>query len=102
MEHELWNLIVKDYNISTYTQHFNELALLCPTMVLTKRKKIEAYIRGLSKNIKGDITSSKPANLNEAVRIAHALMEQRNEGAEYAGPPLLATIAGCTTLAAAQ
>nr|GEU48901.1 hypothetical protein [Tanacetum cinerariifolium] len=38
------NLKVKDYNISAYTQRFNELALLCPTMVKPERKKIEAYI----------------------------------------------------------
>ncbi|GJZ39323.1 putative reverse transcriptase domain-containing protein, partial [Tanacetum coccineum] len=71
------NLKVKDYNIYAYTQRFNELALLCPTMVPTKRKKIEAYIRRLSENIKGDVTSSKPTNLNEVVHMAHALMEQR-------------------------
>ncbi|GJU05571.1 putative reverse transcriptase domain-containing protein [Tanacetum coccineum] len=76
MEHELWNLKVKDYNIFSYTQGFNELALLFPTMVDHERKKIEAYIRGLSENIKGDVTSSKPANINEPVRMAHALMEQ--------------------------
>ncbi|GJS39938.1 hypothetical protein Tco_0564981 [Tanacetum coccineum] len=77
MEHELWNLKVKDYNIFSYTQDFNELALLFPIMVDHERKKIEAYIRGLSENIKGDVTSSKPANINEVVRMAHALMEQR-------------------------
>ncbi|GJR91198.1 putative reverse transcriptase domain-containing protein [Tanacetum coccineum] len=77
MEHELWNLKVKDYNIAAYTHHFNELALLCPWMVEPESVKVEAYIRGLSKNIKGDVTSSKPINLNEVVRMAHALMEQR-------------------------
>ncbi|GJY83090.1 putative reverse transcriptase domain-containing protein [Tanacetum coccineum] len=77
MEHELWNLKVKIFNISAYTQRFNELVLLCPTMVLTDLKKVEACIRGLSKNIKGDVTSSKPASLNEAMRIAHTLMEQK-------------------------
>ncbi|GJY70593.1 hypothetical protein Tco_0474296 [Tanacetum coccineum] len=46
-------------------------------MVEPEHKKIEAYIRGLSENIKGDVTSSKLANINEAVRVAHALMEQR-------------------------
>ncbi|GJS18004.1 putative reverse transcriptase domain-containing protein [Tanacetum coccineum] len=46
-------------------------------MVLTEKKKVEAYIRGLSENIKGETTSSKPANLNEAVRMAHTLMEQK-------------------------
>ncbi|GJW05809.1 ribonuclease H-like domain-containing protein [Tanacetum coccineum] len=33
IEHELWNLKVKEYNIVTYTQTFNELALMCPRMV---------------------------------------------------------------------
>ncbi|GJU26397.1 putative reverse transcriptase domain-containing protein [Tanacetum coccineum] len=45
--------------------------------VRTDQKKIEAYIRGLSENIKGDVTSSKPASLNEAVRMTHTLMEQK-------------------------
>ncbi|GJR30240.1 putative reverse transcriptase domain-containing protein [Tanacetum coccineum] len=33
---------------------------------------------GLTDNIKGEVTSSKPANLNEAVRMAHKLMEQKS------------------------
>ncbi|GKD53087.1 putative reverse transcriptase domain-containing protein, partial [Tanacetum coccineum] len=33
MEHELWNLKVKEYNIVAYTQRLNELALTCPRMV---------------------------------------------------------------------
>ncbi|GJW61208.1 putative reverse transcriptase domain-containing protein [Tanacetum coccineum] len=77
MEHKLWNLKVKDFNISSYTQRFNELVLLCPTMVLTYQKKIEAYIRVLYENIKGDVTSFMPASLNEAVCMAHTLMEQK-------------------------
>ncbi|GKG53489.1 hypothetical protein Tco_0554889, partial [Tanacetum coccineum] len=32
---------------------------------------------GLSENIKGDVTSSKPASLNEAVRMGHTFMEQK-------------------------
>ncbi|GKC39353.1 reverse transcriptase domain-containing protein [Tanacetum coccineum] len=51
MENELWNLKVKEYNMVAYTQRFNELALMCPRM--------------------GEVTSSKPTNLNEAVRMAH-------------------------------
>nr|GEW86526.1 hypothetical protein [Tanacetum cinerariifolium] len=42
-----------------------------------EHKKIEAYIQGLTDNIKGEVTSSKPANLNEVVRMAHTLMEQK-------------------------
>ncbi|GJU28230.1 putative reverse transcriptase domain-containing protein [Tanacetum coccineum] len=79
MEHELWNLKVKEYNILAYTQRFNELALMSPRMVKPERVKVDAYIRGLTDNIKGEVTSSKPANLNEAVRMAHKLMEQKSQ-----------------------
>ncbi|GKE08947.1 hypothetical protein Tco_1412498, partial [Tanacetum coccineum] len=68
---------VKEYNIDAYTQRFNELALMCPRMVESENVKIEAYIRGLSENIKGEVTSLKPANLSEAVRMAHKLIEQK-------------------------
>nr|GEV99530.1 putative reverse transcriptase domain-containing protein [Tanacetum cinerariifolium] len=44
MEHELWNLKVKEYDV-------------------------DAYIRGLMDNIKGEVTSSKPVDLNEAVKL---------------------------------
>nr|GEW49749.1 putative reverse transcriptase domain-containing protein [Tanacetum cinerariifolium] len=77
MEYELWNLRVKEMDISSYTTCFNELVILCPGMVPTERKKIEAYIRGLSKNIKGEVTSSKPTSVKKVVRMVHTLMEQK-------------------------
>ncbi|GJU29513.1 reverse transcriptase domain-containing protein [Tanacetum coccineum] len=77
MENELWNLKVKEYNMVAYTQRFNELALMCPRMVEPKSVEVDAYIRGLSDNIKGEVTSSKPTNLNESVLMAHKLMEQK-------------------------
>ncbi|GKB28397.1 hypothetical protein Tco_0867798 [Tanacetum coccineum] len=46
-------------------------------MVEPERVTVDAYIQGLTENIKGEVTSSKPANLNEAVRIVHKLMEQK-------------------------
>nr|GEX43508.1 hypothetical protein [Tanacetum cinerariifolium] len=49
-------------------------------MELEERVKVDAYIRGLPDNIKGEVTSSKPANLNEAVRMAHKLMQQKSQG----------------------
>ncbi|GJW40562.1 putative reverse transcriptase domain-containing protein [Tanacetum coccineum] len=79
MEHELWNLKIKEYDIVAYTQRFNELALMCPRMVEPERVKVDAYIRGLTDNIKGEVTSSKPADLNEAVRMSHKLMEQKSQ-----------------------
>nr|GEU71726.1 reverse transcriptase domain-containing protein [Tanacetum cinerariifolium] len=58
-------------------KRFNELALMCPRMVEPERVKVDAYIRGLTDNIKGEVTSSKPADLNKVVRMAHKLMEQK-------------------------
>ncbi|GKA09632.1 hypothetical protein Tco_0688963 [Tanacetum coccineum] len=79
IEHELCNLKVKEYNIVAYTQRFNELALMCPRMVEPKSLKVDAYIRGLTENIKGEATSSRPTNLNEGVCMAHKLMEQKSQ-----------------------
>ncbi|GKE27067.1 putative reverse transcriptase domain-containing protein, partial [Tanacetum coccineum] len=75
----LWNLKVKDYNITAYTTSFNELILLCPEIVPTEKKKVEAYIRGLSNNIQGEVTSSSPTTLSRTIRMAHKLMEQKRK-----------------------
>ncbi|GJS82438.1 putative reverse transcriptase domain-containing protein [Tanacetum coccineum] len=64
-------------DISSYTTCFNELALLCPDMVPTEQKRVEAYIRGLSENIKREVTSSEPTTMNKAVPMAYTLMEQK-------------------------
>ncbi|GKF73356.1 putative reverse transcriptase domain-containing protein [Tanacetum coccineum] len=77
MEHELWNLKVKEYDVVAYTQRFNELALMCPRMVEPERVKVDAYIRGLTDNIKGEVAFSKHVDLNKVVRMAHKLMEQK-------------------------
>nr|GEY48819.1 putative reverse transcriptase domain-containing protein [Tanacetum cinerariifolium] len=43
IECELWNLRVKEIDISSYTTRFNELMILCHGMVPTKKKKVKAY-----------------------------------------------------------
>nr|GEZ11616.1 putative reverse transcriptase domain-containing protein [Tanacetum cinerariifolium]GEZ11618.1 putative reverse transcriptase domain-containing protein [Tanacetum cinerariifolium]GEZ11619.1 putative reverse transcriptase domain-containing protein [Tanacetum cinerariifolium] len=58
-------------------KRLNELALMCPRMVKPERVKVDAYIQGLTDNIKGEVTSSKPANLSEVMRMAHKLMDQK-------------------------
>ncbi|GJX68537.1 putative reverse transcriptase domain-containing protein [Tanacetum coccineum] len=76
LEQELYNLKLKRTDIDGYTNRFHELALLCPRMVEPEQVKVEQYIRGLSKNIRGDVTSSRPTGINEAVRMAYQLMGQ--------------------------
>ncbi|GJR75487.1 hypothetical protein Tco_0087852 [Tanacetum coccineum] len=51
--------------------HAEELQRMENEMVEPQSVKIDAYIRGLSDNIKGEVTSSKTTNLNEAVHMAH-------------------------------
>nr|GFA92499.1 hypothetical protein [Tanacetum cinerariifolium] len=58
---------------------FNELALMCLRMVEPERVKVDAYIWGLTDNIKGEVTSTRLANLSEAVRMAHKLMDQKSQ-----------------------
>nr|GFB88159.1 putative reverse transcriptase domain-containing protein [Tanacetum cinerariifolium] len=53
-----------------------ELALLCPGMVTPKYKKVECYILGLIEDIQGKVTASKLTNIEEAIRMAHDLMDQ--------------------------
>nr|GEX74657.1 hypothetical protein [Tanacetum cinerariifolium] len=55
----------------------DEEVLLCPEAVLTEKKKVEAYIKGLPENIKGETTSSRPINMNEVVRMADTQMKQK-------------------------
>ncbi|GJX43706.1 putative reverse transcriptase domain-containing protein [Tanacetum coccineum] len=45
-------------------------------MVEPEQVKAEQYIRGLSKNIRGDVTSSRPAGIDKAVHMAYQLMGQ--------------------------
>nr|GEZ91634.1 hypothetical protein [Tanacetum cinerariifolium] len=77
LEDELIHLKLRDTNIAAYIERFNELVLLCLDVVPNKKKKVELYIKGLPEVIKGETTSFKPTMLNEAVRMAHTLMEQK-------------------------
>nr|GEU69549.1 reverse transcriptase domain-containing protein [Tanacetum cinerariifolium] len=47
IEHELWNLKVKEYDVVAYTQRFSELALMCLTLELMLLKTSRKYAKGL-------------------------------------------------------
>ncbi|GJX76299.1 putative reverse transcriptase domain-containing protein [Tanacetum coccineum] len=80
MEQELWTLTLKGDDIEAYDNRFHELALMCHELVPTEKKKIERYVRGFLERIKGNITSSKPATLHEAINMARELVEQSVQG----------------------
>ncbi|GJX89056.1 reverse transcriptase domain-containing protein [Tanacetum coccineum] len=76
MEDEFYNLIVKGNDFKTYIRRFQELAILCLTMVPNSEKLIEVFIGGLPRSIKGNVTASKPQTLKEAITITQRLMDQ--------------------------
>ncbi|GKA61794.1 reverse transcriptase domain-containing protein [Tanacetum coccineum] len=58
MESELWNL----------------------TMVPEEEDRVEKFIRGLPDNIQGNVIAAEPTRLQDAVRIANNLMDQKLKG----------------------
>nr|GEY62246.1 reverse transcriptase [Tanacetum cinerariifolium] len=76
MEDEFYDLIVKGNDLKTYIRRFQELVILCPNMVPNTKKLMEAFIRGLPRSIEGNVTTSKPQNIEEAITISQKLMEQ--------------------------
>ncbi|GKC40552.1 putative reverse transcriptase domain-containing protein, partial [Tanacetum coccineum] len=54
METELWNLSVKNNDMATYTQRFQELTMMCTKMVPEEEDRVEKFIRGLPDNIQGN------------------------------------------------
>nr|GEY48169.1 putative reverse transcriptase domain-containing protein [Tanacetum cinerariifolium] len=80
METELWNLTVKGNDLSTYTQRFQELILLCTRMVPDEEDRVERFIGGLPDNIQGNVIAANPARLQDAIRIANQLMDKKLQG----------------------
>ncbi|GKA88335.1 putative reverse transcriptase domain-containing protein, partial [Tanacetum coccineum] len=80
MEQELWTLTLKGDDIEAYNNRFHELALMCPELVPTEKKKIERYTHGFPERIKGNITSSKPTTLHDAINMVRELVEQAVQG----------------------
>ncbi|GJW66080.1 putative reverse transcriptase domain-containing protein [Tanacetum coccineum] len=80
MEQELWNLTLKGDDIDAYINRFHELSLMCPELVPTEKKKIKKFIKGFPERIKGNITSSRPTSLHDAVNMARELVEQSVQG----------------------
>nr|GEY12988.1 hypothetical protein [Tanacetum cinerariifolium] len=77
LEMEIWDLKVKGTDLTSYTQCFQELALLCEIMFPEEYDKIKKYIRGLPDMIHGSVVASKPKTMQEAVAIATELMDQK-------------------------
>ncbi|GKA52909.1 putative reverse transcriptase domain-containing protein [Tanacetum coccineum] len=76
MEEELYNVSVKGNDLKPYVRRFQELTTLCPNMVPSNEKLLEAFIGGLPRSIEGNVTTFKLQTLDEAINIAQRLMDQ--------------------------
>ncbi|GJR09272.1 hypothetical protein Tco_0791924 [Tanacetum coccineum] len=79
MEDEFYNLTVKGNDLKPYVRRFQELAVICPSMVPNTEKLLEAFIGGLPRSIEGNVIASKPQTLEEAINISQRLMDQVNK-----------------------
>nr|GFC58297.1 hypothetical protein [Tanacetum cinerariifolium] len=70
-------LKVKGTDLASYTQRFQELALLCGRMIFEEAEKIEKYVRGLPDMIHGSVVASKPKTMQEAIEIATKLTDKK-------------------------
>nr|GFC05276.1 hypothetical protein [Tanacetum cinerariifolium] len=69
LEIELWELKIKGTDLESYTQCFQELALLCGRMFFEESDKIEKYVGGLPDMIHGSVVASKPKTMQEAIKL---------------------------------
>nr|GEZ28082.1 hypothetical protein [Tanacetum cinerariifolium] len=77
LEIELWNLKVKGNDVPTYTNRFQELALICTKFISNENEKIDKYISGLLDNIYRKVQSSKHRTLDETIELTNDLMDQK-------------------------
>ncbi|GJX26828.1 putative reverse transcriptase domain-containing protein [Tanacetum coccineum] len=67
-------------DLAAYTQRFQELTMMCIKMVPEEEDRVEKFIGGLPDNIQGNVIVAEPTRLQDSVRIANHLMDQKLKG----------------------
>ncbi|XP_035844438.1 uncharacterized protein LOC118491083 [Helianthus annuus] len=62
-----------------YTDRYEELSLLCPTMVTPLDKAIEKYIDGLPDPVQDIVTGNNPTTVRQAIELAATLTESQTK-----------------------
>nr|GEZ50449.1 hypothetical protein [Tanacetum cinerariifolium] len=104
LESEIWNLKVKGTDVVTYSQRFQELALMCDQMFLEKIDKVERYVDGLpdmihdsadNKRKSNDTTRNNHQQPNKRQNTGRAYVVGNGDRRAYEGPrPLCTKITG--------
>nr|GEW65983.1 putative reverse transcriptase domain-containing protein [Tanacetum cinerariifolium] len=71
------NYHVKGTDFVSYTQRFQELALMCGRMFLEESNEVEKYVGGLFDMIHGSMMTSNPKTMQNAIEFATELMDQK-------------------------
>ncbi|GJW37315.1 hypothetical protein Tco_0060235 [Tanacetum coccineum] len=66
----MWNLKVKGSDVVTYSQRFQELALMCDRIFLEEIDQVEKYVGGLLDTIHGSVMATKPKTMQDAIEFA--------------------------------
>nr|GEZ96220.1 reverse transcriptase domain-containing protein [Tanacetum cinerariifolium] len=64
-------------DLTSYTQRFQKLILLCTRMVPDEEDRVERFTGGLPDNIQENVIAANPAKLQDAIRIANQLMDKK-------------------------
>ncbi|GJY74576.1 hypothetical protein Tco_0479007 [Tanacetum coccineum] len=75
LEIELWNPKVKGTDVTSYTLHFQELALMCGRMFLEESDEVERYVGGLPDMIRENVMSYQPKTMEKAIEFANDQMD---------------------------
>ncbi|GKG22348.1 hypothetical protein Tco_0387651, partial [Tanacetum coccineum] len=73
----MWNLKVNGNDVVTYSQRFQELALMCDRMFPKEIDQVEKYVGGLPDTIHGSVMATKPKTMHDAIEFATELMDKK-------------------------
>ncbi|GJR71159.1 hypothetical protein Tco_0083524 [Tanacetum coccineum] len=76
----LMKLMTEGDDLTAYTKKFQELILLCTKMVLEEEDRVEKFIGGLTDNIQRNVIAAEPTRLQDVIRIANNLIDQKLKG----------------------
>ncbi|GKD75217.1 hypothetical protein Tco_1333499 [Tanacetum coccineum] len=75
-----WNSHKRTIGTEAAFAIFQELTMMCTKMVPKEEDRVEKFIGGLPDNIQGNVNAAEPTRLQDAVRIANNLMDQKLKG----------------------
>nr|GEZ66203.1 hypothetical protein [Tanacetum cinerariifolium] len=71
------NSHVKGTDVESYNHRFQKLALMCERMFPEEYDEFEKYVDGLPDMIQGSVMASKPKKMQDAIKFATKLMDQK-------------------------